>query len=393
MTSPRQQEESSEQGELLHVAISRTAPAEIIGVYPEGSFAEVTVQPEALTLEGTTQAVAAERLKTQHRREGQAGKHSPLSRGESYLEGLRPGDFLPDFGPVKDSNWEAAKLRAAQLDSARRINERTNPPIFPRELVAEVEPIRDPSDKLIILRDDERAGFLPTTNQEKNQAVKLLEFVHNPRYPEGINEYLNMIFMRQQKIAQNNGLKGEEIKTSGMNAVMSVVNEWADYLQNARHSQMELRKLQFMARTANQSSSLRAATKPRDGQTYDIAALVRYVDLIDFREHPAHFSSDPLRTKTDRQTDDMAKHKTVGDKYTLLAPDEETAAHILAVSMQTTVHKARPIIIDAIKDQALRELFWQKVFQSVNKQDGFSQLAADTLNRIYEPVPNHSMAV
>ncbi len=57
---------------------------------------------------------------TQHHRDAQVGKHSPLARTGNYADDVQPGDFLPGgFGVVTGKNLDAARTHARALDAAR----------------------------------------------------------------------------------------------------------------------------------------------------------------------------------------------------------------------------------------------------------------------------------
>jgi hypothetical protein len=118
--------ESQDQGALFaeHISGGATDPALYdpkveLEPIPEGVYQEKsTPTPELLAdkelIESVHKAVV-----TQHRRTGQTGKHSPLQREGTYTA-LKPGDYLPGFGPVTDTNFSAAKKRAEQLEQQRR---------------------------------------------------------------------------------------------------------------------------------------------------------------------------------------------------------------------------------------------------------------------------------
>lgn len=89
---------------------------------PEGFYAEKTEPIDEITVEEDETAAAAlhKAVVKDNQHKAQVGKHSPLERSGSYEKGLKVGDYLPGFGPVKYRNIDDARRYAAGLDAERR---------------------------------------------------------------------------------------------------------------------------------------------------------------------------------------------------------------------------------------------------------------------------------
>lgn len=85
------------------------------GHYDEEAAPETNRSEDTVVIDGLKEAVAK---KKNH--DAQIGLHSPLQRSGSYQNGLKVGDYLPGFGPVKYRNLDEAQRHAARLDRERR---------------------------------------------------------------------------------------------------------------------------------------------------------------------------------------------------------------------------------------------------------------------------------
>jgi hypothetical protein len=254
----------------------------------------------------------------------------------------------------------------------------------PEPAVALTPELAQTKDKLLGLRDDQRAGFLPTTHTEKNQAFELLDYMDNPKYPKGVDQRLTEIFMHQQILANKKGLKGRDILNYGQEAVTSVVNEWGDYLKSAIASHAELATLKEQLDSGiNPHISTIEATEPEDNQTFDYNGLVRFVNLKSLRDGQA-FAFDPLKTKQDRSVVHSDKNKIIEDGYTATGSVVEIQNFIDDVAQQLTVKESRAILNEALEDQAARRIFWYRALSAVN-EEGFKEAAQKALRGAMEP--------
>lgn len=115
------QDLSPDQGALIPVEFARDHPP-VIGEPVEGGvFPGVEAEESQIAVDAVQKAE-----QTRNKRDAQAGKHSVLARDGSYLT-IRPGDYLPGFGPVMDRNWENAKAYANRLERERTAKIGTQP--------------------------------------------------------------------------------------------------------------------------------------------------------------------------------------------------------------------------------------------------------------------------
>lgn len=108
----------SDQGELFDTHYVGTDP-QTADMHFEPNPNGVYHPADNLTPEDFPTAEISEAVKSDNRRKAQVGKHSPLERGGDYRSSLKPGDYLPGFGPVTYSNWEEAKSHASFLDTQK----------------------------------------------------------------------------------------------------------------------------------------------------------------------------------------------------------------------------------------------------------------------------------
>lgn len=390
--SPKQrhEEQPPDQGQLFSVEASRTHPpiiGEVVGggVYPE----DLTPTEESVDTRHFHEAVHETVIKEQqarNRRLGNAGKHSPLTR-DGHYERIQLGDFLPGFGPVKERNWEEAKAFAAGLETKRQAEFGSQPDLFSKRkeaVAAEVgrvadvlsdlerpiikkEPeLADTQIKLEALRDDTRAGFLPTTHREKSQAFELLDYMDTQKYPEGVSTRLKEIFYRQQREMKLSGSMPYEAHEIAKKSVQSVVHEWGDYYNNARNS---WRKLHALSRLINDSPNpnLSLSQLLEDAAQGEVVTqLVRYMCLRDIRDSDKMLGFDPLWTREDREAPTGTKNKTVEDMFTH-QNERFMAAYIARYAQRTTIKQIRGLVTEALHDQEARGQFWKKSLTSLDE--------------------------
>jgi len=242
-------------------------------------------------------------------------------------------------------------------------------------------------DKLIGLRDDNRAGFLPTTNREKSQAFELLDYMDPTKYPDGVNQRLKEIFFRQQRVAaKEHGLKGAQIYDFAIDSVRSVINEWADYARNAGHSKVTLQALrQHLDSGLSPRISTAEATEPENGKTFDYNVLVRFATLAAFRVGEK-YDFNPLLTREDRTINHPHKNKIVEDQYTAVGSLVTVQDYIDSVADKLSVRESRALLPVAIRDQEAREEFWLRALGSVT-EGNFAAIAQTAQRSISEAIP------
>lgn len=387
--------EQGTQGELFGVVLEpsglpepgeQNLTARVTEVYPEGHFPEPEEAEGVITPESHAAEVAHAAEVTRNRREGNRGKHSPLERDGSWLQ-IRPGDFLPDFGPVKDRNWENAKAFAARLEKKRLEALAAQPDLLSprREEVAEAvgslvgvmaardeaafaEPERTVAGtktKLEALRDDERAGFLPKTNNEKNQAFELLDYMNLDQYPGGVSTRLREIADHTKSELRKQGVPMGQWTDAVRAATRSVLNEWGDYMDNASVQHQQLQMLQAaLSQDVNPRLTVATVIEDLAEAAPDYNGLVRYVDVYEKR----HVGSDDvsgMTTRQNRTTTHLGKNKVIEDDYTGQEVSAAMQDHINEAIENMTVREAKIWLKGAIADEARRRDFWHGALQSV----------------------------
>jgi hypothetical protein len=363
------------------VEVSHEHPAKIGEPVAEGVFPEDQSAPEE-GYQHLTDAVVDRIIDEEHtrnRRLGNVGKHSPLARDGSYMN-PRVGDFLPGFGPVKDRNYDEAVRHAQTLEQQRQARLGQEPVLaafaeqafaLPEDVVSGEEseaeyPLADSKTKLEGLREDDRAGFLPTTHREKSQAYELLDYMEPGKYERGVTTRLDEIFYRQQREMQKQGMTAREAHDVARDSVRSVIREWGDYYADARHSWVKLEALgKLVADTPNPDLTLESLLDD-EAQGETVAQLIRFDILRRHRDTNDIQGFDPLWVREDRSAPTEEKHKTVEDMFTH-QNEGFMAAFIQRRAKQMKVGDIRGTVLEAKRDQALRGKFWRGVLESVDK--------------------------
>lgn len=224
--------------------------------------------------------------------------------------------------------------------------------------------------KLRGLQRDERAGFLPTTHNEKGQALELLDY-ESRHTGEGLipQKRLQEIFKHQVKLyrkkhGENGRLSSEglnDARASGARALASIALEWGDYLHNAQKS---LGSLSEIARAVVECPNPRAPLIDEVGDSHSgFAPLVRYLDLAWIRdnEYPMDWGYDPMRTITDRfepEDSPELRHKRLYDPYTAPEVEPVVADHIDHVASHLTIGDLRINADRAVINETNRFNFW-----------------------------------
>lgn len=248
-------------------------------------------------------------------------------------------------------------------------------------------------DKLIGLRDDARAGFIPTTHTEKNQAFEILDYMNLSKYPRGVTERLTEIFFKQQRDGKELGLRDTDLYEYGLQSITSITYEWADHLHNAMTSHDELMKLKELLDSGiNPHISTLEALETEPDKLYDYNLLIRFANLKSLRDGKA-FHYDPLRTREDRSLIHPDKNKIIEDVYTELGSLVQIQEFIDQVASELNVKDGRMLVDEAIQDQANRRLFWYRALKAVadyepkdRHDEGFQAQAVQALKSVGAPV-------
>lgn len=392
--NPKNQELPADQGELMTVEwVGSGLPDPMdytveptLTVHPEGVFPEPESAPESIPGEAILPPAVESEIKRRAHSLAQLGKHSPLQRDGTYLA-VRPGDVLPQFGVVTYSNIDRARAHSRQLEDERLKPKAWHRTPLAKSAVADeladssqpaagVKPVRKTEQnpallstraKLVALRDDYRAGFLPATNREKNQAVASLDYIHNVHYSGGLNDQLQEIFISRQKTAQAEGIAPRDVYAEALVAVRSVVEEYGDYYTNALRETAQLQLLKTAVDACDSPTvTLGELLEDLGEAAPDPHSLVRYLDLLAFREDGVLPGFDPLRTREDRSNTSGSKHKVVEDPYTARVPKPEMQAYVNGQAAKLRVGFLRRPVEQAVSDQLARAVFWQKVLRSID---------------------------
>jgi hypothetical protein len=270
-------------------------------------------------------------------------------------------------GPVKEPERKAflkkLKNRVLVIQQGVTLRNRTagnRPHKRDAEIAAEStedRPAFMPSvqDRLRALHEDERAGFLPSTHQEKNVVLSWLDYLDNPKYPLGVITQLGGVMGSQRKLREHNK------SINQMRGILSIVYEVGDYYSNAVHSLEVLRGLEGKIRACpNPAVTLREEI----GEAHPgYAPLIRFLDLAQLREtgNVGGLQRDPLRTREDRWADGgSGKHKDVEDQYTAKILKPAFSKRIAKRIDTLTVGELRMSISEAIGDQEKRRAFHEQ---------------------------------
>jgi len=262
----------------------------------------------------------------------------------------------------------------------------------------------DTQGKLIGLRDDRRARFLPTTHREKNLAIELLDYLDNPEYPKGVHDRLSQIYARQvnvplqkvnaaKKEAQERGelytgkspeaawAEGHEI---AQDTIRSILHEWGDYVANARYSLHELGAIsELIDDTDKPTLTLKEVLAEAGSLAPDVRPLLRFMILEAFREKGELPDPifDPLRTRVIRSADLPGKNKLMTDVFLLPADQEHIGEYLTKLEATITVGELRTkkIMKDVVLDSQRRFSFFRDMLGRIPETSNYYQYAQEAI--------------
>ncbi len=314
-------------------------------VKPEGFFQEV-VQP------GQPDELAKHNVTHEDRHNAQLGKHSALINDGIYSSGLRIGAYLPDFGPVTDTNYNEAKTHAAWLDRKRSPVGMPAPASLramlatqvekPAPVAAEPEPVVEHqlSDRELkswskVEAIHHEAGFLPTTHREKDEAHRFL------------------------------AMKDPEAYQLTHEALRSKIYEIGDYYGDALQAETILSTVYKRLQQHERRDATLGSIFGKEHPVYGL--LAQHRDLEQFHQTgkmPAGFDS--LRTKEDRTPQHLPhKNKIVHSVY----EGDVSAAienRIAGTIPMLDVRAAATLAAEAYNDQHLRAAFWEERLNGIH---------------------------
>lgn len=231
--------------------------------------------------------------------------------------------------------------------------------------------------KMRTLLRDPNAGFLPTTHNEKNNALAQLDYLERPGK---IAHQLEEIRRHEENRV---GFKTPAGLAAGRRALFSIAFEYGDYLANATN---QIPKLQDLWKGIRDCPNPNVTLTEEFGSEHPgFAPLVRYFDLsqIPKKGHVAGITYDPLHTRPNRQkADEEYRNKTVEDQYTADETDPAVAARIAHISETLTIGSARQLIEDALNDQNKRKLFWTARLRETRLHGAARPIADRVLNNL-----------
>jgi hypothetical protein len=233
-------------------------------------------------------------------------------------------------------------------------------------------------EKLLILAEADNAGFLPTTNEEKNMAATYLDYIRNEDYELGSQSQL-------VEVATFHG-KHHSFSTAkkyAMEASASIAHEFGDWFIQSSQQLADLKEVnELLTETVNPDLSLAVALNV---DMLKAIPLIRFMDLVELRsegrvEYQTEYGviKPPfslLRTRSNRSSEDLqpGKNKAVEDPYT----GERTKAvtdWLKTRMAQIKVRDVRQLIIEAIEDQEKRVGFHRLVLEDLATEKTDSSL-------------------
>lgn len=227
-------------------------------------------------------------------------------------------------------------------------------------------------DRLRVLKEDPRAGFLPFTFKELWQATELLTYLpsqsgeKNRKHPAGAAHYLQAIFKHNQALdkARDDG------ENTANRALMSLPYEFGDYAADSVRQRQALVDLDKLLRDEHPNPAPKLIEEFPEGHP-GIAPLIRYLDAEALREvggDKADFNR-TLHTREDRlelpdDTDGTEKHKTVHDPYTALELSDEIEDRIQIAMETLSIGRIRESVVEAIENEQARLDYWKMILES-----------------------------
>lgn len=208
----------------------------------------------------------------------------------------------------------------------------------------------DTRERLIALRDDPRAGFLPATHAEKNRAITFLDYMDRPDYPANIGHQFQEVYIRQKKLRND----PEEARLS----LVSIGFELGDYFIQATEQATVLCDLNALVEDC---PNPRATLVEEIGEAHrGYGPLLRYMDILRLRETGTSKTRfDALRSHANRGPQAyMDKNKTVEDAYTGEVLRPAPSRHLKKQIETLTIRDVRESVRAAARNEERRAAFW-----------------------------------
>ena len=215
------------------------------------------------------------------------------------------------------------------------------------------------AEKLQVILDDERAGFIPTTNLEKSLVLTYLSYLDNPdEFPLGpMNQLLEVVRFH---IKHAHGRAGIE---RGAAAARRVTHIFGDFLDQASAQLVQLQRVNvLLADTANPNISIAVAL---NSEMVDAVPLVRFMDLTAMM-HGNRTDFSTMLTRHNVKIIDGRELEIIEDPYTG-ERSKKVVNYLKRRMMKLNVGDTRGIVEEAILDQTKRIAFHNRVLQELGE--------------------------
>lgn len=306
------------------------------------------------------------------------------------------GDFSIGKGREAKTTKTPAEIRrelastiTVQSTMAKGENSTPAEPAAPHEVSAPIAATKLPEaeqpglstrEKLIVLAEAQDAGFLPTTNEEKNMVMTYLDYIKNPDFE----------LRTQSQLIEVGNFHGRHhdfstAKEFALQAGQSIAFEFADWFTQATQQLAELMEVRQLIHEIDNPDLSLALALHVDMQK--AVPLIRYMDLatlraegkVEYQTGKGKISPSFVLLRTRRNEKDIqipGKNKTLEDPYTGKRTD--TATKWLKTRMtQIKVGNVRQIIEEAIVDQENRVKFHKLVLTDLALEKTDSEMLGE----------------
>lgn len=236
-------------------------------------------------------------------------------------------------------------------------------------------------NKLLALKNDPRAEFLPASNKERTMALVFLDYFEQAdRYPDGAMHQLDEIFIRRARgfSRQDIGADGRPTRkdsTYGTDEAIKTMRslgfEMGDYYLNAVTQINVLRQLRSELAGLNPHISLGEALGPEHA---GIPTILRFMDqsyYLATGENPKGvYMRDIFRSHRNEAAaaDIPGKNKVVEDPYTGQEPTKAAQKRIAKGAKTVTVAEAWRLLEPAEDNEMYRAKFWEARLRDSQKR-------------------------
>lgn len=241
-----------------------------------------------------------------------------------------------------------------------------------------IEPGLSTREKLIVLAEAHDAGFLPTTNEEKNTATAYLDYLLSGKFELGT----------QSQLLEVGNFHGrhhdyESALEFALQAGRSIAHEFGDWYTQAKKQLAELQEVQeLLYEVDNPNLSLAVAL---NANMLKAVPIIRYMDLLALRagavEHQTEAGAvqpkfDILRTRRNESEDLLipGKNKVLEDPYTGRQLSKAAKKWIKMRLEQVKVKDVRDLITDAVQDQTRRVAFHELILKDLATEKADSDI-------------------